>query len=206
MYSLAMFFPVHAYAETIVFVDQNNHPLENVVVEVVTDKTTPAKSSLAVVDQVNKAFLPELLVVQKGQSVEFPNSDNIRHHVYSFSKAKAFELRLYADKPEHPVLFEQPGVVVLGCNIHDSMLGYVYVAESDINYKSGSSGQVSSDALSTASQLKVWYPNQKQGPEYQHQISLNALETTVDGHFKYVIETIAPASRDTFADMFDAEK
>jgi hypothetical protein len=86
------------------------------------------------------------------------------------------------------------------------MLGYVYVAESDINYKSGSSGQVSSDALSTASQLKVWYPNQKQGPEYQHQISLNALETTVDGHFKYVIETIAPASRDTFADMFDAEK
>jgi plastocyanin len=73
-------------------------------------------------------FSPMVIAVEQGQSVNFPNSDNIRHHVYSFSKAKRFETKLYANKPEAPVVFNQPGLVVLGCNIHDSMVGYIFVS------------------------------------------------------------------------------
>jgi hypothetical protein len=64
----------------------------------------------------------------------------VRHQVYSFSPAKVFELPLYAGTPAKPVLFEKPGVVVLGCNIHDWMLGYVYVSDSPWFAKTGADG------------------------------------------------------------------
>jgi len=84
-----------------------------------------AKSQHAVVDQIDKTFVPQIAVVQTGTAVEFPNSDNIRHQVYSFSPAKVFTLKLYSGRPSAPVVFDKPGLVVLGCNIHDNMLGYV---------------------------------------------------------------------------------
>ena len=58
------------------------------------------------------------------------NQDKTRHHVYSFSPAKQFELRLYLGKPEAAIEFDVAGVVTLGCNIHDNMLAYIYVAQS----------------------------------------------------------------------------
>ena len=72
-----------------------------------------------VVDQVDKEFVPKVVAVLVGTAVTFPNKDNVRHHVYSFSPAKRFELPLYAGVPAQPVVFDKPGVVVLGCNIHD---------------------------------------------------------------------------------------
>ena len=84
----------------------------------------------AVVDQVDKEFTPKVNAILVGTSVIFPNHDNVRHQVYSFSPAKRFELPLYAGVPAQPVVFDTPGVVVLGCNIHDWMVGYVYVSES----------------------------------------------------------------------------
>ena len=79
--------------------------------------------------QANKAFVPGVLVVPVGTEVRFPNNDTVRHHVYSFSPAKKFELKLYAGTPANPVQFDRPGVVVLGCNIHDRMVGWVVVLE-----------------------------------------------------------------------------
>jgi hypothetical protein len=78
-------------------------------------------------DQVNKEFVPPVLPVVVGTPVSFPNRDNIRHHVYSFSPPKKFELPLYIGTPAAPVVFDKPGPVALGCNIHDWMVAYVYV-------------------------------------------------------------------------------
>ncbi len=79
--------------------------------------------------QQGKQFLPGVLVVPVGTSVHFPNRDSVRHHVYSFSPAKKFELKLYTGTPANPVVFERAGVVTLGCNIHDRMVGWVLVVD-----------------------------------------------------------------------------
>jgi plastocyanin len=79
--------------------------------------------------QEKKQFLPGLLVVPVGTEILFPNRDTVRHHVYSFSPAKNFELKLYTGTPANPVLFDRAGVVTLGCNIHDQMVGWVLVVE-----------------------------------------------------------------------------
>jgi plastocyanin len=81
-------------------------------------------------DQRNREFVPHILVVQVGTWVDFANCDTVSQQVYSFSPAKRFQLPLYRGAVHPPVLFDQPGVVTLGCNIHDSMLGYIYVADS----------------------------------------------------------------------------
>jgi plastocyanin len=83
----------------------------------------------AVMDQRNREFVPRVLVVGVGTSVEFPNNDSVSHQVYSFSAAKRFQLPLYKGETHPPVTFDKPGLVVLGCNIHDAMVGYIYVTE-----------------------------------------------------------------------------
>lgn len=101
----------------------------------------------AAVEQINKTFIPLVTIVQTGTPVRFPNRDEIRHHVYSFSPAKVFELKLYAGTPVAPVVFDKPGEVVLGCNIHDHMIGYVFVVDSPFYGKSGKAGTVKIDNL-----------------------------------------------------------
>src|SRR5207248_2506647 len=83
----------------------------------------------AVMDQVDRAFAPDLLVIPVGSTVEFPNSDSVSHQIYSFSPTKRFKLPLYRGKPYPPVPFDQAGVVTLGCNIHDDMLAYLVVTD-----------------------------------------------------------------------------
>ncbi len=84
---------------------------------------SPRPGQKAIMDQRNLAFVPDVLVVQTGTAVDFPNSDQVRHQVYSFSDAKTFQLALYAGRAHAPVVFNRAGLVTLGCNIHDSMLG-----------------------------------------------------------------------------------
>ena len=83
----------------------------------------------AKIDQVNKEFVPLVSVVQTNTEITFPNSDNIRHSVYSFSPAKVFSLKLYAGKSAAPVIFDKAGLVVLGCNIHDLMVSWLLVVD-----------------------------------------------------------------------------
>ncbi len=94
-------------------------------------RTAPASGSppRATMDQVDLAFVPHVLAVAAGTVVDFPNSDQVRHSLYSFSAAKQFEVKLYRGYEAPPITFETPGLVVLGCNIHDHMVGYVYVLE-----------------------------------------------------------------------------
>jgi plastocyanin len=113
----------------------------------------------SVVDQVDKEFSPKVLAVVAGTPVTFPNRDNVRHHVYSFSPAKRFELPLYAGVPAQPVVFDKPGVVVLGCNIHDWMVGYVYVSESPYFARTGNDGKaLLTDLPPRAYYVRVWHP------------------------------------------------
>ena len=111
-----------------------------------------------IMDQINKEFVPFVAPVQAGTSVTFPNKDNIRHHVYSFSPAKAFDLKLYSGVAARPVLFEKPGPVALGCNIHDWMVAYIYVVDSPWFTKTDKAGAASLDLPGGEYDVKVWHP------------------------------------------------
>jgi plastocyanin len=110
--------------------DPDGQPVPDVAAYVTY--ATPGASGdpgTAVMDQVDTRFVPHILVVQQGTAVEFPNSDVIAHHVYSFSKPNNFVLPLYKGDAHDPVTFEHDGIVTLGCNIHDHMLAYIVVVD-----------------------------------------------------------------------------
>lgn len=113
-------------------IDREGHGIGEVVVTA-TPADSRAVSSIntkaAVMDQRDLTFTPRVLVIATGTSVEFPNNDTVSHQVYSFSAAKRFQLPLYKGQVHPPVTFDRPGLVVLGCNIHDVMVGYIYVTD-----------------------------------------------------------------------------
>lgn len=110
------------------------------------------------VEQIGEEFVPRVSAVRVGSAVSFPNRDPVRHHVYSFSPAKRFELPLYAGTPAEPVVFDKPGVVILGCNIHDWMIGYIYVSETPFFAKTGKDGKVVLEVPPRAYIVRVWHP------------------------------------------------
>jgi plastocyanin len=128
------------------------------------------------VDQVDKQFVPYVKAIFVGSTVQFPNSDHIRHQVYSFSPAKKFELPLYAGTDAPPIVFDKPGVVVLGCNIHDWMIGYIYVSETPFFAKTGTLGTaVLSDMPAGEYRVRVWHPNMDHAEETtSQQVTLTA--------------------------------
>jgi plastocyanin len=120
----------------------------------------------AVVDQRDKQFIPYVTAVQVGTAVIFPNSDNIRHHVYSFSPAKKFELPLYSGVPAEPVVFDKVGFVTLGCNIHDWMIAYVAVLPTPYFQVTRQDGRaVLKDLPAGQYTVQVWHPALKGQPE-----------------------------------------
>lgn len=110
-------------------------------------------------DQVDLAFAPAVLVVPVGSRIAFPNSDAVSHQVYSFSPAKRFQLPLYRGKPYPPVTFDLPGLVTVGCNIHDNMLGYVFVTDAPYYGQTSAAGAWSSAALPPGNYaVSIWHP------------------------------------------------
>jgi len=112
---------------------QDGKPISNAVVFVQEPASVQpsAPAAPAIMDQYNKTFVPEMLPIAVGTQVRFPNRDQIRHHVYSFSRPKRFELPLYKGEDAPPVLFDKPGVVKIGCNIHDWMSAIILVLPND---------------------------------------------------------------------------
>ncbi len=109
--------------------------------------------------QAGKQFVPQVLVVTTGTEVDFPNRDTVRHHVYSFSPVKKFELKLYIGTPTQPVLFDQPGIAVLGCNIHDQMVGWIVIVDTPYFGRTAAQGQVVLDKLPPGNyRLRSWHP------------------------------------------------
>ncbi len=140
-------------------VDDKGNPLQDAVAALVPEqKIDYAAAPTAIIDQRQNMFVPGVLAIRVNTQVRFPNSDDVRHHVYSFSPAKKFELRLYHGMTAEPVLFDKPGTVVLGCNIHDSMVAYIYVVETDYFAVSDASGKISLEAPAGKYQLQIYHP------------------------------------------------
>lgn len=152
-------FQVNAGEITVTVTDSLGAPLANAVVYAEPiGKTVSKPTNSGMVEQKNKQFIPLVTVVQSGSNINFPNRDLVRHHVYSFSPAKTFELKLYSGIPANPVLFDKAGTVVLGCNIHDNMLAYIHIVDTPYFAKTDDSGKVKLNDLPAGQyQLKVWY-------------------------------------------------
>ncbi|MEP6546836.1 MAG: hypothetical protein ABJD53_05170 [Gammaproteobacteria bacterium] len=135
-----------------------------------------SKTPSEAIDQVDKQFVPYVKVVFVGSKIRFPNSDNIRHQVYSFSPAKKFELPLYGGTDAPPVVFDKPGVVVLGCNIHDWMLGYIYVSDTPFFAQTEVAGTASIEDLPPGEySVRLWHPSLEQGEQATAQrVTVNA--------------------------------
>jgi len=161
--SMAFGAAAHAAVVSVSVTDSAGKPLPQAVavLEPVNAKL-PVKPMAGIeVSQAKRQFQPAFTVVTVGTPVTFPNFDTVRHHVYSFSPNKTFELKLYAGVPNQPVLFDKPGMAVLGCNIHDNMAAWVLVVDSPLHARSGTDGKARITAVPTgAYRLRVWHPGQ----------------------------------------------
>jgi plastocyanin len=167
---------------SVIVVDRDGRGVSEVVVT-----ATPVVANLvpkpkpAVMDQRNLAFAPRVLVVGVGASVEFPNSDSVSHQVYSFSAAKHFQLPLYKGEPHPPVTFDQAGLVVLGCNIHDGMVGYIYVTDAPYFGTTESGGSLQLKDLPVGDyRLALWSPFiADAAPSLTRTVHVNGIEPVI---------------------------
>lgn len=139
-----------------------NVPIRDAVVTVhLIGRPTPAAPAggAFTVDQKDIQFHPFVLMVPVGTEVSFPNLDPVRHHVYSFSPAKTFELKLYAKEQNRAVRFDKPGIVALGCNIHDQMAAFINVVDTAYALKTDTTGNaVFNLPAGTVARVDVWHP------------------------------------------------
>ena len=148
-------------------------PLADAVIEVLLPPDAQASHTQVgdfSVDQQQKEFVSNVTVISRGSRVNFPNSDDILHHVYSFSTANVFELPLYGNGQNIDYFepFEQAGVVELGCNIHDWMLGYIYVAETSLAVRTDATGEAVIQGIPAGEfQVRVWHSRAVGGSEGQ---------------------------------------
>lgn len=126
-------------------------------------KGRPARTSTAraEIGQRDRQFTPQLLIVQTGTAVNFPNFDTVRHHVYSISPIKVMDIKLYSGTPAEPVVFDKPGVAALGCNIHDRMSAHVVVVDTATFARTDDQGQASFDLPPGEHVVKAWHETQK---------------------------------------------
>jgi plastocyanin len=134
--------------------------LAEAVVAVFVEGTPRTASGTPPVEMIqrDKLFLPTVLAVQTGTPVSFPNHDTVRHHVYSFSPIKPFEIKLYVGTPARPVVFDRPGTAVLGCNIHDTMAAFVRVVDTPYFAKTDPQGRARLELPPGAHRVQVWHP------------------------------------------------
>jgi len=145
--------------------DQDGKPVVNAVVTLIPEQRTSvpgASTRLPVektIDQRNETFLPYVTIIPKNGRILFANNDETTHQVYSFSPVKQFELTLNRGQTSAPIVFDNPGVAALGCNIHDHMIAYVFVADSPWTALTNADGRaVIEDVPAGTYQAQVWHP------------------------------------------------
>jgi plastocyanin len=145
----------------------NGAAVPDAVVYAIPARPIPVGHKVAVMDQKDRVFVPHVLPVQTGTWIEFPNSDNIRHQVYSLSPARRFQLPLYTGKPAYPLQFNKAGTVLLGCNIHDQMSAYIVVVDTPFFAKTDAGRASLADLEPGQYTLHVWYPEMRTEPAPQ---------------------------------------
>ncbi|MBC3930678.1 methylamine utilization protein [Undibacterium curvum] len=157
-----------AHANRLVqILDSEGKAVENAVVSAeAVNGNPPVKAGSYTIEQKDRKFLPLVSVIPVGSAVSFPNNDTVKHHAYSFSAAKRFELKLYSGKPSNPVVFDTAGTVVIGCNIHDQMIAYVQVVNTPYFAKTDAKGLATlANMPSGKYTLKVWHYKMAPGSE-----------------------------------------
>lgn len=162
--------------------DAAGAPVEDAVVSLVraggagaAATSAPKPASPPLMDQRNQQYVPYVLAVRTGTTVKFPNNDNIQHNVYSFSPAKTFELKLFGRSSTPEVTFDKAGIAVLGCNIHDWMLGFVVVLDTPWFAKSARNGTVTLRDLPAGEYtVNVWQPNMQDDDRPAQKLTLGA--------------------------------
>lgn len=166
-------------------IDEQGKPVAGAVVFL---ESAAASAAVKPVDdarivQKDKTFIPDVLVIPRGTAVYFPNEDTVRHHVYSFSAIKPFEIKLYVGTPAAPVLFDQSGVAVLGCNIHDEMIAWVVALDTPYYSRSDQQGLSRLEQVPAGSYtLRVWHKdllNEQDVPRLAIEIGQQPQQTTV---------------------------
>jgi plastocyanin len=153
--------PVLAANVSLVVLKKDGRPLAGAIVtaEPESGKASPVAPQKTVMDQIDLSFKPDVMVIPVGSAVSFPNSDQVSHQVYSFSPAHRFQLPLYRGKPHAPVVFDQPGVVTLGCNIHDNMVAYIVVTAAPFFGRTDEHGAwVVPNLPEGAYRIRLWHP------------------------------------------------
>jgi plastocyanin len=139
--------------------DAAGHPVADAAVyaEAASGQTPPKSLKPVEIEQKGRKFLPLVTVIEVGTEIAFPNHDTVRHHVYSFSPAKVFEIKLYSGTGKSE-LFDKPGTVVVGCNIHDQMVAYIHVVPTPYFAKTDASGKAELTGLMPGKyKLKAWH-------------------------------------------------
>src|SRR3954449_509339 len=153
--------PLAAASLSVRVVDTSGHPVRDAVVTLYPSAgaRAPHASGRYAISQQNLQFHPFLTIVPVGADVSFPNLDPTKHHVYSFSAAKRFELKLFAKDQSRTVHFDRPGVIALGCNIHDAMSAFVVVTDSLWTARTNAQGLAAfADAPNAPARLTAWHP------------------------------------------------
>ena len=166
--ALAAPLPAPAAALNLSFTDIAGKPLLDAValLEPASGKVAVKPLADVEISQAKRQFSPRVTLITTGTRATFPNFDTVRHHVYSFSPAKTFELKLYAGVPGVPLLFDKPGVAVLGCNIHDTMAAWVVVADTPWFARSAANGHARIAAVPAGNyRLRLWHPGLAPGTE-----------------------------------------
>ncbi|MET0271202.1 MAG: methylamine utilization protein [Sphingomonas sp.] len=158
LFAPAIAVPAAAAPVSVTVVGADGRPLAGAIVSVeVPGVPAPAPRGPYAVEQRDIQFQPATLIVPVGATVAFPNRDKVRHHVYSFSKAKRFDLKLYGREDMRTVTFDAPGVIALGCNIHDQMTGVIFVTATPFAAQANAAGRASfANVPAGRATLRVW--------------------------------------------------
>ena len=133
-----------------------------------------AKTAAAQIEQKGLKFMPLVTVVQVGATINFPNNDKVRHHIYSFSPAHKFDQKLYSGQSASPQVFDKAGTVVLGCNIHDKMIAYVKVVDTPYFAKTDGSGAARVELPAGKYVVKAWHYNTVGGATLEQVLTVKA--------------------------------
>jgi plastocyanin len=197
LWLLAAGVPAYAAELNVSALDPTGHGSAGIVFVAEPQFDLPIKrvNRTVVMDQRQKQFVPNIVVIQTGTGIDFPNSDQIEHQVYSFSPAKTFQLSLYAGHKYPPIVFDHAGLVVVGCNIHDQMIGYIYVTDSPFFGRSDDAGQWAAHDLPPGNyRITAWHPRMQEAATTPLQLPVTIAEGSAAAVVFHLTKPLRPSN------------